>query len=191
MIDLSTITDTDFDACFPKEIRLASAQHWSPVQIARRAAAYLAPKAGTRVLDIGSGPGKFCLLGAGVTPGYFTGVEQRSDLHQCALSLATEYRLLNVYFINANITNIDFKDYEAFYYANSFYENVLSTHAIDGQFNLSEKLFNEYTRYMHKQLEAMPKGTRLATLWEVMDMPHNYVQVSSEFNGQLNLWKKV
>lgn len=190
-IDFRTITDGSFDALLPKHVQQLSVQQWTPVQVARRAAEFLATKQGMRVLDIGSGPGKFCLVGAGTTKGYFTGVEQRMDLHRCALALAAEYHLLNVQFINDNITNIDFTGYEAFYFANSFYENISSLYAIDGQFPLTDKLFHSYNQYMRKQLEAMPKGTKMATYWEVFEVPPSYRLVGSEFEGLLNLWRKA
>lgn len=63
-------------------------------------------------------------------------------------------------------------------------------HAFDGLFPLSERLFNVYTTYMHEQLSAMPKGTRVATYWEVMDMPDHYILMGTECDGLLNLWTK-
>ena len=43
--------------------------HWTPVHVARRAAQFLVTGPETRVLDVGSGPGKFCLVGALATQG--------------------------------------------------------------------------------------------------------------------------
>lgn len=109
MVYFDTITDRTFNELCPKKVAQASARQWSPVPVARRAAGFLAHKPGTRVLDIGSGPGKFCLIGAAVTDGFFTGVEQRRGLHECALKLATQCPGLNVNFVHDNITNIDFR----------------------------------------------------------------------------------
>jgi 2-polyprenyl-3-methyl-5-hydroxy-6-metoxy-1,4-benzoquinol methylase len=79
--------DNQFDLLYPPEIRALSRAHWTPVKVARRAASFLVREPGTRVLDIGCGPGKFCIVGALATPGRFTGVEQRKQL--CELAQAT------------------------------------------------------------------------------------------------------
>ncbi len=58
--------DVTFDDLYPEDIQNLSPMHWTPVDIARRASNFLAiPNA--RVLDIGSGVGKFC-----ITAGFFT-----------------------------------------------------------------------------------------------------------------------
>ena len=69
-----------FDLVYPKWIQDLSESHWTPVPIALEAARFLVTQPGTRVLDIGCGPGKFCAIGALTTKGHFTGVEQRSRL---------------------------------------------------------------------------------------------------------------
>lgn len=191
MVNFNTVTDRSFDANYPKKVAALSGMQWTPINVAKRAAGFLVTNPGTRVLDIGSGCGKFCLVGAGVTNGHFTGVEQRGNLHQCAVKLADALGIENVEFVHDNIINIDFSRYNAFYYANSFYENISEAYAIDGQYPLSERLFNIYINHVHEQLKAMPRGTRVATYWAVMDMPDNYVLMASECDGMLNLWVKT
>ncbi len=45
------------------------------------------------MLDIGCGPGKFCLLGPSLTDGRFTGVEQRSELVAAARVTAAKLQI--------------------------------------------------------------------------------------------------
>jgi hypothetical protein len=71
------IRDRDFDSLFPDMYQEISDTHWTPVEIARRAAQLLVADSSTRVLDVGSGIGKFCLIGALTTSAHFVGVEQR------------------------------------------------------------------------------------------------------------------
>ena len=64
------VSDAELDQVFPEELRERSHLHWTPVAIALRAAALLVPepaRSGVRVLDVGAGVGKMCLVGAVVT----------------------------------------------------------------------------------------------------------------------------
>src|SRR5690606_3892441 len=117
------VKDDDINAIYPEKIRRLARQHWTPVGVAKRAAEFLADTPGARVLDIGSGAGKFCLVGATYTRGHFTGVEQRGKLAALSNRLAETYNIHNVNFIHQNIMSISFSDYNAFYFYNSFHEN--------------------------------------------------------------------
>jgi len=75
-------------------------------------------------LDIGSGAGKFCLIGAASTKGLFYGVEQRKELVNLCKSIAKTHQINNVEIFHSNITEISFSDYDAFYFYNPFYENI-------------------------------------------------------------------
>src|SRR5690349_15460565 len=111
----SEITDKEFDSIYPTEIRRLTNKHWTPVSVAKTASEFLANRRGIRVLDIGSGAGKFCIVGALNTRGHFTGIEQRQDLVTLSQDIATAHNVDNVTFIHGNITTIDFAEYDAFY----------------------------------------------------------------------------
>jgi cyclopropane fatty-acyl-phospholipid synthase-like methyltransferase len=120
-----SIEDEKFDQIYPERIRKLSPLQWTPVRVAAEAAKLLVTQPGTRVLDIGCGPGKFCLVAAALSDGHFTGVEQRADLAAAAREAAAALRLSNVEIVQDNITNIAFADYDAFYLFNPFEENML------------------------------------------------------------------
>src|SRR5436305_754412 len=68
--------DKAFDQLYPEHIRKLSQLHWTPVDIASKAADFLAIPC-ARVLDIGSGVGKFCLAAGSFHPEtLFFGIEQ-------------------------------------------------------------------------------------------------------------------
>ena len=90
-----SIEDEKFDLIYPAKIRNLSSIFWTPVAVAAEAAKWLVTAPGVRVLDIGCGPGKFCLVAASLTDGNFTGVEQRKTLVDVAQLAATELGLLN------------------------------------------------------------------------------------------------
>src|SRR5690606_5361463 len=99
--------------------------------------------------------------------------------------------LENVSFLHANFTQLDFKNYNHFYFYNAFYENLAGTDKIDNSIEYSGGLFNYYNRYLFKQLEQKPGGTRIATFHSLEDeIPKNYHVVGSEFDNLLKFWIK-
>lgn len=186
------ITDRDFDAIYPETIRRIANRHWTPVTVSKSASKFLAHRVGTRVLDIGSGAGKFCMVGAATTWGHFTGVEHRRRLVELATGLSSRYDLQNVHYIHANMTSIDFRDYEAFYFFNSFYENINDHHRIDDTVRMDVQTYEAHSMDMVQQLSRLPKGVRLATYFSPQTVvPGSFRLVDSLYHGSLNLWEKV
>lgn len=186
------VDDAEFNAIYPEWIRKFAQRHWTSVAIAKQAAEFLVDKPGTKVLDIGSGPGKFCMAGASYTKGHFTGVEQRYGLFELSKKLSRCYRIPNVNFIHANITSIEFKDYDAFYFFNSFHENIDLSAKIDNTVDASFELYDLYHQYVYEQLCLTPKGTRLATYWSALkEIPSNYELQFSFYDGLLKFWEKT
>ncbi|MGC3943122.1 MAG: methyltransferase domain-containing protein [Chryseolinea sp.] len=184
-------TDKEFDRIYPRNIQRLSDQHFTPLEIAKKAAAFLVRGAGTRVLDIGSGAGKFCFAGASSTTGNFVGIEQREDLVTLSNALATEHNINNVRFIHTNVMGIDFGDFDAFYLFNPFYENVRSGQRMDNAVLVSPSLFASYSAYTKNQLDIMPERTRLATYYTSRSMvPESYTLIETSDNGHLLLWEK-
>jgi len=185
-------SDAQFHKLYPDPIQLLSRNHWTALSVARKAANFLAVEPGARILDIGSGIGKFCLAAAYYRPGalYF-GVEQRKDLIEYAENARTSLGLNNVTFMHGNFTEIDFGNYDHFYFYNAFYENVASEEKIDNKIPYSAELYNYYNYYLYKQLEKMPSGTRVATFYGTEDiMPPGYHIGGSEMDDLLKYWVK-
>ncbi len=186
-------SDSNFNTIYPERIRSLAVRHWTPLNVARRASFFLASENGARILDIGSGVGKFCLAGAYYSPGaHFYGVEQRKDLVTYAQAAANVLGLQNVSFIHGNFTQLDLRNYDHFYFYNSFYENLAGTDKIDERIVYSGELYNYYNRYLYKQLEQMPAATRLATFYSLEDeVPGDYHIVGSEMDNLLKFWIKI
>jgi SAM-dependent methyltransferase len=186
------VTDDEFDDIYPYDIQDLSKRHFTPIAIAKMAAEYLVDAPKTRVLDIGSGVGKFCMIGCAHTKGHFTGVEQRENLHLLSKETATEYELNNVEFIHSNILDIDFTAFDAFYFFNSFFENILKEESIDKEVELNKELFYTYSSYVKKQLAKMPIGTKLATYFAYSEeIPLSYTIISTHLEGKFKLWEKT
>jgi hypothetical protein len=184
-------TDADFDWLYPKHFQLMSLRQWTPLAIARKAAEFLA-EPGSKVLDIGSGIGKFCLTGAFFNPeATFFGVEQRHELHHYAKVAKNYTQLENVGFIHANITQINFKEFDHFYFYNAFYENIDQKNAIDDTIETSYGLYTYYTKYLLAALKEVRTGTRLVTyqcLYDVIDI--NFKLIWASENTLLRMWIK-
>jgi SAM-dependent methyltransferase len=141
-------------------------------------------------LDIGCGPGKFCLVAATLTDGRFTGVEQRAELVAAARRAAEDLHLTEIEFLHANLMDVAFADHDAFYLFNPFEENMHG-HKIDSAIPLSKELFKRYTRHVADQLGARPRGTRVVTyMGYADDIPSCYDCESALFGDDLKLWIK-
>jgi len=186
-----SIEDEKFDQIYPARIRKLSPLQWTPVRVAAEAAKLLVRVPGTRVLDVGCGPGKFCLVGAALTSGHFTGIEQRADLATVARQAAARLRSDNVEIIHGNVTEIVFTAYDAFYLYNPFEENMTRGHKIDSAIPLSSALFRRYNNFVAANLGSMPVGTRVVTYAGYADeIPTCYRCELALFRDELKLWIK-
>ncbi len=179
---------------YPADIIALAGKHWTPLAVACMVADFLAAgKKNARILDIGSGVGKFCLAAAHYKPNaIFTGIEQRAQLVAHAENAAQQLGLKNVCFLHGNFIKLDFKKYDHFYFYNSFYENFDFTTKIDDSVTHSSELYHSYSHQLHKMLQQKPVGTRLATFHSLEDeIPNDYLVVGSEMENILKFWEKV
>jgi hypothetical protein len=143
-------------------------------------------------LDIGSGAGKFCLGAAFYKPNaHFYGIEQRKNLVAHAEVARQILKFRNVSFIHGNFTRLDFKNYDHFYFYNSFYENLAFADKIDHSIPQSVALYNYYTRHLYQQLEPASAGTKLVTFNSLgSEVPAGFKLVNEEKNLLLRFWIK-
>ncbi len=186
-------SDQQFNGIYPLPVQNLARRHWTPLAVARKAAHFLAAEKNVRILDIGSGVGKFCLSAAHYRPmAEYVGVEQRVSLIKYAETARQILGLSNVNFIHGNFTQLNFMHYDHFYFYNSFYENLAVSDKIDNSIAYSGELYNYYTRYLFKQLEQKPPGTRLASFYSLEDeVPKDYHVVGSEMDNLLKFWIKI
>jgi SAM-dependent methyltransferase len=185
--------DRVFNRLYPQSIGKLDGKHWTPLHIAKKAAEFLAADNGMRILDIGSGVGKFCLGAAYHKPdAYYVGIEQRKYLTQVAENARAVLKLDNVRFIEGNFTQLDFRNYDHFYFFNAFYENLFGTEKIDHSIEYSTALYDYYNHYLYTQLELKPAGTKLATFHSLeYEIPPGYHAVGAEFDDLLRFWVKI
>jgi SAM-dependent methyltransferase len=119
-------SDLEFDAAYDERVRELSEQHWTPVRIAARAAHLLTHAGATRILDVGAGVGKFCIVGALSTDAHFVGVEWRGDLVEIARRTAVRFGAARASFVHASVDTFAFDGFDGFYLYNPFYEQISS-----------------------------------------------------------------
>lgn len=189
---LRAFKDHEFDKIYPEDIGRLSSCHWSPVEVCEMAAQMLVLEPGTRVLDIGCGPGKFCAVGATTTQGHFTGVEKRGRFVTAAREMLNRLCITRADIVHGNITEVQFDAFDAFYLFNPFEENILPMLRIDHDVEMQPQLFDDYTWHVHQQLERKPMATRVVTYFgSCAEIPECYTCVKAAYDGMLKLWVKT
>jgi len=184
-------SDEEFDHIFPDHVRHSSMHHWSTVEVCRHAADWLVTADGTRVLDVGCGPGKFCAIGAAFTQGHFTGVEQRRNLCRTARQVVNYHNIPRVEILHSNVTEVAFTQFDAFYFFNPFQENLVPMLKIDDEVPVEFEYYARYINYVRKELATLPHGTRVVTYWgDCHEIPPCYDCVETAFENELRLWIK-
>lgn len=153
----------DFDRLLDDEARRLSMIHWTPAAVCRRAAELLALTPGERVLDVGSGIGKLCLLASERSEGRFVGIEQRAPLVATAQSLAARLGSTAT-FIHGDAFDVAWSDYAALYFYNPFDEaRFPSTRLIDGTLATGPHVFDRLVASAQQRLTELGAGTRVVT----------------------------
>jgi len=110
------VKDPDLDRIYPDDIRALSSKFWTPVNVAREAARLLLPEGKGRVLDVGAGVGRFCLVGALTTEGEFIGVEHRLSLVEVGREVFAAAGATRAGLIHGTPEDVDFADYDGLFY---------------------------------------------------------------------------
>lgn len=183
------VSDAELDQVFPEELRDRSQLHWTPVATALRAAELLAPTPGTRVLDVGAGVGKMCLVGALATGATWWGVEQDPVLVQAANHAAWALDVgRHTHFVVGDGSRLAWEEFDALYFYNPFGMLMLAPHASPF---VRYATMQSTLRRIEQRLAATRPGTRVVTYYGYGGkLPAGYTRVSSEPAGgdALELW---
>ena len=189
------VVDSEFDDIYPTSVRDVSSSFWTPVSVAMRAAELLVHRASTRVLDVGSGAGKFCIVGAAVTGASFTGIEHRAHLVETARSAASRLGIEGARFVHGAFDTADVATYDAIYFFNPFEENLWDSEArLDDTVKLSDERFIADIEHAERLLAGARIGTRVVTYHGFGgEMPPGYCRALRErcHTGHLELWVKT
>jgi len=193
ILNSEKVSDSDFDILLNSEVFKLSKTHWTPVTVAQRACQLLGVGPGDRVLDVGSGCGKFCTIGALMTGAEFVGVEQRRHLVHAARNLAEILGADKARFSFDKMENVDWDCYNAFYLYNPFYEHLQPEIKQDDTLALKTGTFHWYSSIVQARLDFMPVGTKVVTYHGFGgSFPSGYSRrvYESHGSGALELWAK-
>ena len=170
--------------------------HFTPPAVSSQIARLLAPHAGARVLDVGCGPGLFCIAGAlGAPWAEFVGIEWRPRLVSIARLVGDHLGVANARFIAGDALELDWSDYDAFYLFNPFAEHLLeSPFVIDRSVRLEPSQFARHVAIVQAKLANLPVGARVATYHGFGGaLPDDYALATRREHGtdRIELWVKV
>lgn len=189
-----TVTDFEFDQIYPNVIRKLSETYWTPLEVVLRAAELLSHNGKTRILDVGSGCGKFCTIGALSTPGQFIGVEHRPHLAKVAQKVAKELGASRATFIQGDLADVDWSFFNSFYLYNPFYEYKTPSLRMDDTVPMGWKRFEQSIATVRTKLQGARIGAKVVIYHGFGgDMPQGYRQLKKEPMGSscLELWIKI
>ncbi|MEI8095461.1 MAG: class I SAM-dependent methyltransferase [Spirochaetales bacterium] len=190
------VMDSTFDALYPHDLYDLSRTHWTPVQVALEATRMLVTDPGFRVLDVGSGCGKFCLIGALASQGEFTGIELRPRLHEEALRVKGVLGATRAEFFCGEMQQLDWTTFDGFYFYNPFYEALLEDtprekQIIDREIPLGSGRYFDLTRMVRRKLDELKPGTRVVSYHGVgVPLPLGWHREERRAigSGDLELW---
>lgn len=192
MLQLSQLNEEILQSLFSVKSKRLDKLHFTPISVATQAAKFLLSGDGLRILDIGSGNGKFCFVAALLNPhAQITGIEQREELISEAQRIQQKLHIKNINFIHQNIDKVNFVDYDHFYFFNAFHEQ-LSEEKMDDEILHDQTLYHYYNRYLYKQFKQLKRGTRLATFFTENEIiPPDFLLIDSLFDQTLHLYEKI
>ncbi len=186
------IPDEEFDAIYPFEIRELSERHWTSVFVAKTASDFLCNQRPVKILDIGSGAGKFCFVGAALHPSsQFYGVDIRENFVDLSNELKEKYNVSNSSFFQQDVLKMNLLGYDGIYFFNSFQEKIDYTCAIDDSSSVSTEQYIAYTKHIFTELNKVPAGTKLVTYFsEGFCVPNSFRLLATHFDGELKFYLK-
>jgi SAM-dependent methyltransferase len=126
------VSDAEFDELYPAAHRYRSAVHWTPVDTAMLVGEWLAEVPGGRVLDVGSGVGKACHVGALATGARWCGVERNATMVRIASRIARELSIdQRTTFVHGEALALDWSAYGGIYMFNPFSEAACASLPMD------------------------------------------------------------
>jgi SAM-dependent methyltransferase len=190
-----TPLDAAFDRFLPAELREVSAYYWTPLRVARQAAAWLRDIQVRDVVDVGSGAGKFCVAASLLTRCRFVGLEKRASLAEAARELAETFDVGDrVTFVTGDLASSPVPEADAYYLFNPFGEYAFhSRRFADPDVSFTVERQAKDVDAARALLSAARPGTFVITLNGIGGpLPESYEQidVARRLPGTLRLWKK-
>lgn len=185
------LTEETFELMLPDYLQKASRVFFTPFHVAITATQWLTEDGKVKILDIGAGVGKFCIVGATYSDSFFYGIEYRPSLVKIANNIIENFQIKNASIINNNLSEVEFNNYDAFYLYNPFYENLSFSKKLNNEVELIGSLYSYYCKSTEDKLSETKSGTRLVTFHgNNFEVPTNFKKIKESDDGKLKLWIK-
>ena len=184
-----SVEDSLFDRIYPDHVQRLSRLHFTPVSVALRAAAWLAPEPGMRILDAGAGAGKLCMVAALSHVGRWHGIEHDPSLVAVASPAARELAVAHcTRFAVGDLLAIDWRAFDSLYFYNPF-EAALFGRGRGLDHIQGGAVFAERVTAVQERLSELAAGTRVVAFHGFGgEMPSGFAR--AEGDGDLALWIK-
>lgn len=187
----SNSSDDLLESLYEEKSKKLSYRHFTPCHIVQKAISYLVQDEKDLILDIGSGNGKFCHVGALMTEAQFVGVEFKRDLFDEACRIKSLLNCKNATFHCDNILNWDFNQFTGIYLFNPFLEQIDVSAKMDDSSELNLKNYQQYVDHVKFQLSTMQSLARLVTYYYKDSLvPDGFVCKQSHYGGTLKCYMK-
>ena len=187
------VDDETFDALLSEQAQKKSVSYWSPVAAAQQASRLFHDAGAQRILDVGSGSGKFVTIASLTLERRVWGLERRGNLVRESRQLAQDLGA-EVVIIEGALEAVEPRRFDGFYFFNPFGEYVADdADRYDAQFPRSFEAYVNDARRVERWLRAAPLGTALITHHGLGGrIPGSYeVRHTERFGkGLMRLWVK-
>jgi hypothetical protein len=187
------VLDSAFDEIYPRAVRSASPVHWTPLRVCARVVELLGLAPGQRLLDIGAGAGKFCIVAAAMSRASVRGVEREAYLAGVAREAARRFGI-DIEVVEGTFDPEDASNLlvDAVYLFNPFIETLF----LPGVGELASRDARRALADIEAAealLAALRVGTRVVTFFGFGgEMPATFELRAREAweGGDLELWEK-
>jgi predicted RNA methylase len=188
--------DGELDRYLPIFLRYVSPQYWTPIRVGMQVGQWFREAGVRRVLDVGSGVGKFCVVGALSTECSFVGIEERENLVVAARELAHRFGVdQQVTFLWGVFGRMPLQPFDGYYFYNPFGENVFGpSDWLDENVEHSDERYVREISLTERFLESLPIGKYVVCYNGFGGrMPDGYKVVRSEPNApnSLRMWQRT
>lgn len=188
-IDIKQL-ENEFNHLLPVEYRNLDKLFWSDTQSISKACEWL--QNCTNIIDLGSGIGKFCMIGTQILSSNFFGIESKIGLYEIANNLLSNYLQAKVQFKNEDLFNIDLQPYDGIYIYNPFVELISTGQRIDDSIPLDEEKYNSLHENLEEKLTTCSKDTLIVNNSPINDyFNHHFAFIDNLEDSNLTLWKKI
>ena len=187
--------DHIFDRHLPENLRSASSDFWTPLDVALTVGSWLNEVGARTVLDVGAGVGKFCVAASLLTDCVYFGIEHRPRLVEAARELARRFEVeARVAFIEGEFGDAIIARADAVYLYNPFGENLRPYDDwLDDTVALGHARFRHDVALVERFLDSLPMGTHVVTYNGFGGrMSESFVEVRTDhtFANVLRMWRK-